>query len=404
MILTGLQFNDRIEVPTARQITDSGQMIVPCAFARTGEMVYSAGSLNLKGVAPETPITVCRDEADVFEEASLLSFRSVPVTVGHPRDEAGKLVNVTAQNSDKYQVGVLEGMPTRNEDTLTGTLVITRQDAIDVIEDGTKELSAGYTCDIEMVVDEQGVERFYQRRIRANHIAIVPKGRAGSMCAIADELVEDESPDGGDGLGKHDNVPDESFDPNALAAGIAVELEHTDSQEKAESIAKDHLSEDPDYYVKLAKMEDASEEKTDAVLLADALVSVSTLTDELAASQALVATLRDEMHNSVKEMVHVVLVARDITDMVDFKDMTVQDIKRSVLSKLVPTADFSDKTDAYVDARFDMAAEDADMQDTPMGRLLRDQASASHLEVKPKPSTLVTDARKRFIDRQTKAR
>lgn len=40
-----------------------------------------------------------------------------------------------------------------------------------------------------------------------------------------------------------------------LALGILVELEHTTSKEAAEEIALDHLSELPDYYSKLKKME-----------------------------------------------------------------------------------------------------------------------------------------------------
>ena len=41
----------------------------------------------------------------------------------------------------------------------------------------------------------------------------------------------------------------------ALADGIAVEMEHTDSKEQATEIAKDHLFEDAEYYSKLAKVE-----------------------------------------------------------------------------------------------------------------------------------------------------
>ena len=37
--------------------------------------------------------------------------------------------------------------------------------------------------------------------------------------------------------------------------GIKVEMEHTDSKEKAKEIAMDHLWEDPTYYTKLKKVE-----------------------------------------------------------------------------------------------------------------------------------------------------
>jgi hypothetical protein len=38
-----------------------------------------------------------------------------------------------------------------------------------------------------------------------------------------------------------------------LAVGIEVEMEHTDSREKAEEIAMDHVSEEPQYYTKLIR-------------------------------------------------------------------------------------------------------------------------------------------------------
>ena len=40
-----------------------------------------------------------------------------------------------------------------------------------------------------------------------------------------------------------------------IAAGVKVEKEHTKSTKEANEIARDHLSERPDYYIKLGKME-----------------------------------------------------------------------------------------------------------------------------------------------------
>ena len=48
---------------------------------------------------------------------------------------------------------------------------------------------------------------------------------------------------------------DTAFDPEALKVGMKVELEHSGNAKLAREIAKDHLTEDPDYYKKLAKME-----------------------------------------------------------------------------------------------------------------------------------------------------
>lgn len=60
-------------------------------------------------------------------------------------------------------------------------------------------------------------------------------------------------------VGKHLNSPDSEFDPNELKMGIEIEKEHTDNEEIAKEIAKDHLSELPDYYTRLKKMEKEGE-------------------------------------------------------------------------------------------------------------------------------------------------
>ena len=56
--------------------------------------------------------------------------------------------------------------------------------------------------------------------------------------------------------GVGDNTNPEDVDPGQLAMGIEVEMEHTDDPEIAEEIALDHLTEDPEYYIKLKTIED----------------------------------------------------------------------------------------------------------------------------------------------------
>ena len=57
------------------------------------------------------------------------------------------------------------------------------------------------------------------------------------------------------GVGKHINVPDDTFNQDELERGIEVEKEHTDCPIIAKEIAKDHLAECPDYYTRLDQME-----------------------------------------------------------------------------------------------------------------------------------------------------
>lgn len=55
--------------------------------------------------------------------------------------------------------------------------------------------------------------------------------------------------------GLADLKSEKDFDPAQLKKGIKVELEHTDDYQMAKEIAMDHLTEDPKYYDKLAKIE-----------------------------------------------------------------------------------------------------------------------------------------------------
>lgn len=406
-IMNNVSFEDRINVPSARQLTDSGQMIVPCAFARTGVQSYTAGQLGLQDVASDKVVSVMRDEADVFDSASLSSFRSVPVTIGHPKTEQGLPLSVTSENSAELQVGVLEGMPTRDEDTLTGTLVIARQDAIDLIEDGTKELSAGYTCDLEVVDVEGSDSIIYQRNIRANHIAIVERGRAGAMCSIADEDNMDTQNETPEVIADEVEVAVEAVegevvlsDVEAVVPADAVEDEASDSVDAVEAEVEVAAVEDEEVAVEEVAVEVADEVVAVINLedeLATVTASVATLNDELSEAAAKIVALQDELNASVEERVSVILIAKDLTDISDFSKKSIIDIKTEVVANLLPKLVLSDRSEAYVSARFDILSEDAEVGETPMGRLLADNATAVHKVAQP--STAVADARARATDR-----
>lgn len=60
--------------------------------------------------------------------------------------------------------------------------------------------------------------------------------------------------------GEADNLPDRDFSAPALAEGAKHEHEHTRNDQIAKEIAKDHLSEDPQYYKKVEEIEKGAEE------------------------------------------------------------------------------------------------------------------------------------------------
>jgi hypothetical protein len=356
--LLKVSLQDTIAVPTSRKMTDSGMMIVPCAFARTGIQKYSAGQLGLADRDPSEIVEVHRKEDAVFDEDSMSSFRSAPVTLGHPE------VQVTAENAGEYQVGMLEGMPVRDEDTLTGTLVLSNQKAIDALEEGVEELSAGYTCDL--VVDEEG--NICQTNIRANHIAIVSKGRAGSSCRIADEAEEggDPSPE----------LKDEAEEGNGEAKEVQLQDELDTAKAEVESLK-----------VMLADSESAAQAIKDAH-------------EELKAQfDAQAEQFQDELDARVKELSDVVTQARELTDIEDFTGMGAGDIKRAVVAAKYPKLDLEDKDDSYVNARYDILCEEG-CRETPMGSLLADHLTKDNAPTKYEDQA--SKARKRMIERQTK--
>lgn len=55
--------------------------------------------------------------------------------------------------------------------------------------------------------------------------------------------------------GYGDFIPDKAFNKKQLRMGMKTEMEHTKSKRIAKEISKDHLSEIPDYYTRLNKME-----------------------------------------------------------------------------------------------------------------------------------------------------
>ncbi len=68
--------------------------------------------------------------------------------------------------------------------------------------------------------------------------------------------------------GSADNIPDREFLPAALAEGVKHEHEHTNDDQVAKEIAKDHLSEEPAYYEKIKEIEKAAQPQIIKDLLA----------------------------------------------------------------------------------------------------------------------------------------
>src|SRR4051812_24486447 len=163
---------DRGELASPVKRSD-GTMIVQARFARTGVQVYS----NPDG----TPRREYRPATNVFDQASIDSFKLVPFTNNHPPEM------VSATNARQYAVGAVGQDVHQDGNWLVGTIVIHDAVTIKEMESGKTEISNGYDCDLEMTpgVSPEG-DRYdaIQTNISGNHVALVWNARAGHEAAI----------------------------------------------------------------------------------------------------------------------------------------------------------------------------------------------------------------------------
>lgn len=172
-------YGDRI----SPHMTDTPEGFLIChdvPIARTGPQDYLAREMMLDG-DPERVVTVQRYPEDVFEAATLASFEGKPVTDGHPPE------NVGPENYTAYAKGHVQNVR-RSGEYIVADLYINDANLAEEVRNNVKrEVSCGYLCNY--VPDGAG---YRQSNIRGNHVAVVPKGRAGSTVAIQDTAPEAE--------------------------------------------------------------------------------------------------------------------------------------------------------------------------------------------------------------------
>lgn len=147
---------------------------------RTGTQTYLAHELNLEG-DPDREVTVYRLPEDVFSPAAMASFEGKDVTRGHPPEM------LNADNQAAYSKGHLENIRHVGDNTVADLIIKDSSLASDVESGVLREVSCGYNCNFEPYLDG-----YKQTGIRGNHLAIVPRGRAGATVSIQDTAPEAE--------------------------------------------------------------------------------------------------------------------------------------------------------------------------------------------------------------------
>jgi hypothetical protein len=160
--------------PTQRLTPEGFLLCKDVPIARTGEQLYHATELPLLGIA-DGMIRVARDEAEVFDPASMASFAGKPIVDDHPDDW------IVPDNIASHQIGTVANVR-RSGGLLLADLLFTARRGIDLVRGGKRAVSVGYDARYE----QTGPGTARQRRIRCNHVALVDEGRCGPTCSIGD--------------------------------------------------------------------------------------------------------------------------------------------------------------------------------------------------------------------------
>lgn len=337
-------FTDAAPIAGVR-LTRDGYAVAEVRAARTGIQQYAGREVGRPDLQV---VNVYRPPESVFAADSMASYGFKPVTINHPAE------GVTADSWKDLAVGVVGGDVVRDGGFVKVPLALMDAKAIKAVQDGTREISMGYVCDLAFedgVTPEGEPYQAIQRDIRINHLALVPKGRAGPQCRLGDQ----GAPKAGE-----DKAPVHHGDRHMTLKTITVDglpVETTD----AGAIAIDLLR---------GKLSQAADAMTAAKTTHDAALAAKDA--ELAAKDAEIADLKTKVLDAsaldamVAERAAIVAKAKALDAKVITDGKSNAEIKRAVLGDAA-----KDKSDAYVDAAFDLKTADVKTPD-PLRSVISD--------------------------------
>lgn len=334
-----MQFTDAVTVAGTRR-RDDGYLVADARVARTGIQAYLGSEVGKPDMGM---VRVYRPGSEVFSEATLKSAAHRPVTNDHPAEK------VTSENWKQFAVGQTGDEVSGEGIFIRVPLMVSDEATIKAIESGKQELSAGYTCDVDFTPGTTPDGEAYdavQKNIRFNHVAIVQRGRAGSQVRIGDGATQwGAAP-------IHDHTPTKEQKTMTLKTvtvdGIPIEV----TDQGATVIA-----------TLQARITDAEKRLTDAntshaAALAAKDTDLAKKDAALDAEKAKVLSDTD-LDKRVQARAGLVATAKTIVKDVDTTGKSDAEIRKAVVTAKLGDAAVKDKPEAYIDARFDILAEDA---------------------------------------------
>jgi uncharacterized protein len=362
-------FLDSLILDGEPRFTADGYLVSAPRIARTGMQDYLAAELGLSG-DPMRVIHVHRPESEVFSTDSMHSLAHLTVTDNHPRD----LVN--PKNWRQLTRGMSGGDVARDGEFIRVPMAIMDADSIAAIMAGKKELSVGYTADLDFTPGQLADGTNYdavQKNIRGNHIAIVDRARGGRELRVIDHQPTTSRED----LAMKQLIID----------GITVNLDDTAHQvisklmqtnDAAVATLKQTIT---DLQGKVTKLE--TQHATDATALQTRDAEITTLKQKVADSVLTPAKL-DE---AVRMRASVVDTARQVLPSVIVDGKTEIEIRRQVVdSKMGDKA--KGWNDEQVIASFN----------TLTAGVVVDSVRQQHMHTNHQQPTTVADAHNKYLN------
>lgn len=307
--------------------TDEGFIRDTPIVGRTGILVYR----NADG----TERREYRPPEEAFKADSLASLMGKPITIGHK-------AFVTAGNAAQVApVGSVLSAGRQDGNNITADIVIYNLDT------ASRELSCGYTLDLDETPGTTPQGEHYdaiQRNIQYNHLAIVPKGRAGIARLNMDgsQVVDDE---------------DNSKEDNKMAEMTKIRLDSGIEYECA-----------PEVKVEIEKMRkdsaDAKKEHDKLQAKFDALEAE--LAKEKEGRKADAEKAKANFDEAIKARVELLKVA-EAHKVANADSMTDTEIKTAVIKAVRGDAiNLDGKSADYIEAAYDMAKADVKQHEDGM--------------------------------------
>lgn len=318
---------DRVSAGQVRR-TGDGYLVADARVARTGIQDYLGSELG----RPDLPIVrVYRPEAEVFSADAMRSYAHRPMTNNHPKEM------VTAATWKDVAVGQTGGDVVRDGEFVTVPMVLMDAAAIRDYEAGKRELSMGYSAEIVFdagtTPDGQQYDAI-QKGLRMNHLALVDRARGGDALRIGDD-------------NPRKSTMNEIKTRTVLVDGLSVET--TDAGAQAIAKLQKDVNDATALYVK------ACDDNKAAIAAKDA---------ELAKKDAEIDSLKGkvltdaQIDERVQNRADLIATAKQIAD-ADYTGKSETEIRKIAVVAKLGDAAVKDKPDAYVQARFDILAEDS---------------------------------------------